>query len=102
MADKLDIIIAQQSQQSTQLASILSLVGEHTAEIRGLREGIVRVEGRIDSVCKAGANAEDAAVSADIAAVIGRGKVSNKLLVLIISAVATAAVTALGAVFGAQ
>ena len=102
MADRLDVIIAQQSQQSAQLASILGLVGEHTAEIRGLREGIVRVEGRIDSVLKAGAAAEDSVVSSDIATAISRGKVSNKLLVLIISAVATAVATALGAVFGAQ
>ena len=102
MADKLDIIISQQSQQSAQLASILCLVGEHAAEIRNLREGIVRVESRINSILKAGANAEDAVVTSDIATAISRGKVSNKLLVLIISAIATAVATALGAVFGAQ
>lgn len=97
-SDKLDIIIAQQHAQGAQLATILGVVGEHGADIRGLREGLVRVENRLDVAVAAKTKIDDAAVEADVMAVARGGRVSAKLMVLIISAIATAVATALGAV----
>lgn len=98
-SDKLDIIIAQQAQHGAQLAQILGTVGEHTAEIRGLREGVARVEKRIDCAPQL-RPALDESTAGEIAVALNTGKASGKLIVFVVSAIAAAVAAILGGVLG--
>ncbi len=100
MTDKLDIIISQQAQQGSQLAQILGTIGEHSAEIRGLRDGVARLEKRIDCVPSIPRPTIDMETAGDIAVALNTGKASARTIVFIISALAAAVAAIMGAVVG--
>jgi hypothetical protein len=94
-SDKLDIIISMQRDQSAQLAALISKSGEHTADIRALHAGLQRLEQKVECRPPQAIQVDDS-TAGEVAAAVGVSRKTVKLVVLVVSAIATAVATILG------